>query len=81
MTDFCNQVKYHPYMAQDELLGQARGMDYLLTAYSPVAKGRVLNGATIREIGETHGKSSAQVALAVAARSSGTWPRGSPMPR
>ena len=62
-TVFCNQVEYHPYMAQDELLGQARGMDYLLTAYSPVAKGRVLNGATIREIGETHGKSSAQVAL------------------
>ena len=38
-------------------------MDYLLTAYSPVAKGRVSNDATLQEIGEAHGKTSAQVAL------------------
>ena len=62
-TVFCNQVEYHPYRAQDELLRQAKEMDYLLTAYSPVAKGRVLNDATLQELGETHGKTSAQVAL------------------
>jgi 2,5-diketo-D-gluconate reductase B len=62
-TVFCNQVEYHPYRAQDELLRQAREMDYLLTAYSPVAKGRVSNDATLREIGEVHGKTPAQVAL------------------
>jgi len=62
-TIFCNQVEYHPYRAQDELLDQAKEMDYLLTAYSPVAKGRVLNDATLQEIGKTHGKTSAQVAL------------------
>jgi 2,5-diketo-D-gluconate reductase B len=60
---FCNQVEYHPYRAQDELLGQANEMDYLLTAYSPVAKGRILNDATLQEIGEAHRKTSAQVAL------------------
>jgi 2,5-diketo-D-gluconate reductase B len=60
---FCNQVEYHPYTAQDELLEQAREMDYLLTAYSPVAKGRVLNDAMLKEIGEAHGKKPAQVAL------------------
>jgi 2,5-diketo-D-gluconate reductase B len=60
---FCNQVEYHPYRAQDELLDQAKEMDYLLTAYSPVAKGRVSNDATLRDIGETHGKTPAQVAL------------------
>jgi 2,5-diketo-D-gluconate reductase B len=60
---YCNQVEYHPYRAQDELLGQAREMDYLLTAYSPVARGRVSNDATLREIGEAHGKTPAQVAL------------------
>jgi 2,5-diketo-D-gluconate reductase B len=48
---------------QDELLQQAKEMDYLLTAYSPVAKGRVLNDATLGEIGEAHGKTPAQVAL------------------
>jgi 2,5-diketo-D-gluconate reductase B len=60
---FCNQVEYHPYRAQDELLEQAREIDYLLTAYSPVAKGRVSNDATLREIGEARGKTPVQVAL------------------
>jgi 2,5-diketo-D-gluconate reductase B len=62
-TVFCNQVEYHPYRAQNELLGQAREMGYLLTAYSPVAKGRVLNDLTLKEIGEARGKTPAQVAL------------------
>ncbi len=62
-TIFCNQVEYHPYKAQDELLEQAGEMDYLLTAYSPVARGRVLNDRTLEEIGEAHGKTPAQVAL------------------
>jgi 2,5-diketo-D-gluconate reductase B len=60
---FCNQVEYHPYKGQDELLEQARDMDYLLTAYSPVAKGAILNDRTLLGIGEAHGKTSAQVAL------------------
>jgi 2,5-diketo-D-gluconate reductase B len=62
-TVFCNQVEYHPYKVQDELLEQAKDMDYLLTAYSPVAKGAVLNDRTLLGIGEAHGKTSAQVAL------------------
>jgi 2,5-diketo-D-gluconate reductase B len=62
-TIFCNQVEYHPYTAQDEVLEQAKKMDYLLTAYSPVAKGRASKDATLKEIGEAHGKTPAQVAL------------------
>jgi 2,5-diketo-D-gluconate reductase B len=38
-------------------------MDYLLTAYSPVAKGRVSNDAALRVIGQAHGKTPTQVAL------------------
>jgi 2,5-diketo-D-gluconate reductase B len=38
-------------------------MDYLLTAYSPVAKGRILNDATLREIGQAYDKTPAQVTL------------------
>jgi diketogulonate reductase-like aldo/keto reductase len=60
---FCNQVEYHPYRAQEELLKQAKEMDYLLTAYSPVAGGAAVNDATLREIGMAHGKTAAQVAL------------------
>jgi 2,5-diketo-D-gluconate reductase B len=62
-TIFCNQVEYHPHKAQDGLLAQAKEMDYLLTAYSPIAKGAVLNDRTLLEIGEVYSKMSAQVAL------------------
>ena len=62
-TVFCNQVEYHPYRGQDELLKQASERDYLLTAYSPVAKGRVSRDAALKEIGQAHGKTPAQVAL------------------
>jgi diketogulonate reductase-like aldo/keto reductase len=48
---------------QGELLAQAREMDYLLTAYKPLARGGVEDDATLREIGEAHGKTAAQVAL------------------
>ncbi|MGH3147339.1 MAG: aldo/keto reductase, partial [Rubrobacter sp.] len=60
---FCNQVEYHPYRDQDELLGQARETDYLLTAYSPLSRGGVGGDATLGEIGEAHGKTAAQVTL------------------
>ncbi len=60
---FCNQVEYHPHEAQDELLEQARKMDYLLTAYRPLSKGAILNDETLQEIGDAHGKTPAQVAL------------------
>jgi len=62
-TVFCNQVEYHPYRAQDKLLEQAKEMDYLLTAYSPIGRGSVLSDGTLKEIGEAHGKTPAQVAL------------------
>jgi 2,5-diketo-D-gluconate reductase B len=60
---FANQVEYHPYLSQERLLTQARELDYLLTAYSPVARGKVLDDPTLQEIGEAHGKTPGQVAL------------------
>ncbi len=60
---FCNQVEYHPFRSQSEILDQARGMDYLLTAYRPLSRGGVEGDATLREIGEAHGKTAAQAAL------------------
>lgn len=60
---FCNQVEYHPYLAQPELLAQAREMDYMLTAYCPLALGKVLQEDHLLAIGKAHGKSIAQVAL------------------
>jgi len=60
---FCDQVEYHPFLAQDPLLELARANDVLVTAYSPLAHGRVADDATLAEIGEAHGKSAGQVAL------------------
>jgi 2,5-diketo-D-gluconate reductase B len=60
---FCDQVEYHPFLAQDRLLTLARESDVLVTAYSPLAHGRVPSDETLRRIGERHGKSAGQVAL------------------
>jgi 2,5-diketo-D-gluconate reductase B len=60
---FCNQVEYHPYLSQGALLTQARRHGFLLTAYSPLARGAVLHDPTLSEIAERHGKSPAQVVL------------------
>lgn len=60
---FANQVEYHPYLGQRTLLEQARAQDYMLTAYSPVARGKVLDDALLQEIGAAHGKNPAQVTL------------------
>lgn len=58
-----NQVEYHPFLGQRKLLQILRAHDMMLTAYSPLARGRVLEDETLVEIGNHHGKSPAQVAL------------------
>ena len=58
-----DQVEYHPYAEQDALLEVVRERDLTLTAYSPLARGRVGRDRVLREIGAAHGKSPGQVAL------------------
>jgi 2,5-diketo-D-gluconate reductase B len=58
-----DQVEYHPFLAQGKLLALAEAHDLLITAYAPVARGRVQGDPTLRAIGERHGKGPAQVAL------------------
>lgn len=58
-----NQVEYHPFRDQSAVLEAARGLGTSLTAYSPLAKGRVSGEKTLREIGAAHGKNESQVAL------------------
>ncbi len=56
-------MEYHPFLEQGALLAQARAMGHMLTAYSPIAKGRVAQNPTLREIGAAHSKSAVQVTL------------------
>jgi len=58
-----NQVEYHPYTSQAELLDVCLTHDLVLTAYSPLAKGRVVGDDRLAAIGERYGKSASQVAL------------------
>ena len=58
-----NQVEYHPFLDQQPLRDAARQADAVLTAYSPLARGAVMSDPTLREVGEAHGKTAAQVAL------------------
>ena len=58
-----NQVKYHPYHHQDDLLEYCADRDVCLTAYSPLAEGAVPGDDRLAEIGEPYEKSASQVAL------------------
>lgn len=58
-----NQVEYHPWLAQDAVLPELRKHGISLTAYAPLARGRVFTDGTIAEIAEEHGKNGGQVAL------------------
>jgi 2,5-diketo-D-gluconate reductase B len=58
-----DQVEYHPFLAQDALLELAREHDITITAYSPLAHGKVVGHPELTAIGEQYGKSAGQVAL------------------
>jgi diketogulonate reductase-like aldo/keto reductase len=60
---FTDQVQFHPYWDQTDLLDYCAVHDVLLTAYSPLAHGGVLSDPVLTEVGERYGKSAAQVAL------------------
>ena len=58
-----DQVQYHPYWDQQQLLDYCRIHDVLLTAYSPLARGGVLEDPALVRLGNRYDKSPAQVAL------------------
>jgi 2,5-diketo-D-gluconate reductase B len=59
----CNQVEFSPYKPQDENLAVARKKGLMITAYSPLAQGRVSRDRQLGEISKRYEKSSAQVTL------------------
>lgn len=59
----CNQVEYHPYLAQQAVLAAVRRYGMMLTAYAPVAKGRAVGDKALAAIGAKYSKSAAQVSL------------------
>jgi len=59
----CDQVEYHPYLAQTKVLQACAKNGMALVAYSPVAKGKIKNDKTLTRIGYRHRKSPAQICL------------------
>lgn len=60
----CNQVEYHVLLGQDKLLSYARSKSVLLTAYAPLAQGRLASYPQLQSIADKHGATAAQIALA-----------------
>ena len=58
-----NQVEFHPYLFQKEMLSFCEKNKMIVTAYCPVARGEVMDDAVLGEIAERHGKTPAQVSL------------------
>lgn len=58
-----NQVEYHPLLDQSVVKAELDAHDMALTAYSPIAQGKVADEPVIRAIAEAHGKTPSQVAL------------------
>lgn len=58
-----NQVLFHPFHPQRELLSYCQNHDVTLTAYSPLAEGSLIADTELAEIGTRYDATAAQVAL------------------
>ncbi len=59
----CNQVEYHPYLSQEKMLEFLRSQQMFMTAYRPLAYGKVSTEKIIQEIAIHHSRTPAQVTL------------------
>ncbi|MFP4153022.1 MAG: aldo/keto reductase [Alkalispirochaeta sp.] len=58
-----NQIEQHPYLQQNTVRGYCDAQDIRVTAWSPIARGKVLDDPVLQEIATAHGKSPVQVTL------------------
>lgn len=58
-----NQVEYHAYLPQDRMLAALKRHGMILTAYCPMARGKLLDDPVVGDIAKAHGKSIGQVCL------------------
>jgi diketogulonate reductase-like aldo/keto reductase len=58
-----DQVEYHPYLSQKTLIAAAHAAGTSITAWSPLAQGKVAEDPVLIAIGQAHGKTPGQVTL------------------
>lgn len=60
---FCNQVEYHALRGQFDLLDYAAENDMMVTAYSPLGQGNILDQPLLQQLAEKYDKTAAQIAI------------------
>jgi 2,5-diketo-D-gluconate reductase A len=63
ITPAVNQIEVHPYLTQDDVRAFCAGHQIAIEAWSPIARGNVLDDPTIMSIARGVGKTPAQVVL------------------
>ncbi len=58
-----NQIELHPYNEQSKTIAASRKAGLSVTAYSPIARGKVTRDALLARIAKAHGRTSAQICL------------------
>jgi 2,5-diketo-D-gluconate reductase B len=58
-----NQIEVHPFLDQSKVIEASRGYGMAITAYCPIARGRVPGNPVLERVGKAHGKTASQVSL------------------
>jgi 2,5-diketo-D-gluconate reductase B len=59
----CNQVEYHLLLSQRAVIGYAREHGIAVTAYCPLARGKLMGHPVAERVARKHGKSANQIGL------------------
>ncbi len=58
-----NQIEVHPFLDQAKVIGACRRHGLSVTAYCPIARGKVPGNPVLETIAKTHGRTAGQIAL------------------
>jgi diketogulonate reductase-like aldo/keto reductase len=62
-TPAVNQVEFHPFLVQKELVQYCRDKEIQFQAWSPLMKGDIVSVDLLKELAERHSKTPAQIVL------------------
>ncbi|MCA3561531.1 MAG: aldo/keto reductase [Aestuariivirga sp.] len=59
----CNQIEFHPLLDQSAWLATARELNMVITAYSPLARGKCMEEKVVQEIAARHRRPASEIVL------------------
>jgi len=59
----CNQIEYHLLLKQQRVIDYARAHGIALTAYCPLARGKLMGHPVVERVAKKHGKTANQIGL------------------